>query len=58
MIEILVEPASKDKGPDPFTLLLSSLVACTLSTLRMYIIVKKCPVSKILENKISLNTTL
>jgi len=27
----------KDLGPDPYTLLLSSFVACTLATLRMYI---------------------
>jgi putative redox protein len=96
----------KDLGPDPYTLLLSSLAACTLSTLRMYIdrknwdipdisvsinmfqskgnvlmtqferqitftetitedvkerlliIAKKCPVSKILENSITINTAI
>lgn len=34
------EPAfngGKDIGPDPYTLLLSSIAACTLATLRMYI---------------------
>jgi putative redox protein len=96
----------KDLGPDPYTLLLSALAACTLSTLRMYIdrkgwdianisvsanmfqskenalmtqferqiiftetitedvkerlliIAKKCPVSKILENNITINTAI
>jgi putative redox protein len=93
-------------GPDPYTLLLSSLAICTLSTLRMYIdrkawdipsisvslnmlqsnenvlitqferqiiftekiseeikerllnITKKCPVSKILVNSITINTEI
>jgi putative redox protein len=103
------EPTSsggKDIGPDPFTLLLSSLASCTLSSLRMYIdrkkwnipelsvslnliqkdkepglttitreliipseiseeqrekliaISKKCPVSKLLENQVIIETTL
>jgi putative redox protein len=96
----------QDLGPDPYTALLSSLAACTLSTLRMYIdrkgwdipeinialnmsqendteltttisrtisfpatieedikkrlliIAEKCPISKILKNKILINTTI
>ncbi len=103
------EPLSsggQDTAPDPYTLLLSALASCTLSTLRMYIdrkewqipeifievnmyqeteadfsttiertisfneditmeqkerlllIAKKCPVSKILEHKIELKTTI
>lgn len=37
----------KDLGPDPYTLLLSSLVACTLATLRMYIEHKGLAISEI-----------
>lgn len=37
----------KDLGPDPHTLLLSSLVACTLATLRMYIDHKKLDIPEI-----------
>ena len=37
----------KDLGPDPHTLLLSSLVACTLATLRMYIDHKKLKIPEI-----------
>lgn len=108
-ILIADEPTSsggKDSGPDPYTLLLSSLASCTLSTLRMYIdrknwdipeisvslnliqkdkepglttitrelnipsdiseeqrekliaISKRCPVSKLLENQVVIETTL
>jgi len=37
----------KDQGPDPYTLLLSSLVSCTLATLRMYIDHKGLVISEI-----------
>jgi len=37
----------KDRGPDPYTLLLSSLVSCTLATLRMYIDHKGLVISEI-----------
>lgn len=37
----------KDLGPDPYTLLLSSLVGCTLATLRMYIDHKGLGISEI-----------
>lgn len=36
-----------DLGPDPYTLLLSSLVGCTLATLRMYIDHKGLSISEI-----------
>ncbi|WP_129714784.1 OsmC family protein [Pedobacter sp. SYP-B3415] len=36
-----------DLGPDPFTLLLSSLVACTLASLRMYADLKGLNIPKI-----------
>jgi len=37
----------KDLGPDPYTLLLASLVTCTLATLRMYIDHKGLPIPEI-----------
>ena len=47
------EPLSsggKDLGPDPYTLLLSYLAACTLITLRMYIDRKAWNISEITVN--------
>lgn len=40
----------KDLGPDPYTMLLSSLATCTLVTLRMYIERKGWEVPKIIVN--------
>jgi putative redox protein len=40
----------KDTGPDPFTLLLSSLASCTLITLRMYIDRKGWEIPEIVVN--------
>lgn len=37
----------EDFGPDPYTLLLSSLIACTLVTLRMYIDMKGLTIAEI-----------
>ncbi|WP_343554925.1 OsmC family protein [Sphingobacterium sp.] len=37
----------KDLGPDPYTLLISSLVSCTLATLRMYIDKKELDIQDI-----------
>ncbi|MDR2274672.1 MAG: OsmC family protein [Sphingobacterium sp.] len=37
----------KDLGPDPYTLLISSLVSCTLATLRMYIDKKELAIDEI-----------
>ena len=42
-----VTSGGKDTGPDPFTLLLSSLVSCTLATMRMYIDRKGWPIPDI-----------
>lgn len=55
----------QDLGPDPYTALLSSLAACTLSTLRMYIDRKGWDISEInialnmsQENDAELTTTI
>jgi putative redox protein len=45
-----VKSGGEDTGPDPFTLLLSSLASCTLVTLRMYIDRKGWDISSIAVN--------
>ena len=45
-----VSSGGNDTGPDPFTLLLSSLASCTLITLRMYIDRKGLDIPSILVN--------
>lgn len=45
-----VKSGGKDSGPDPYTLLLSSLATCTLVTLRMYIERKEWDVPEIVVN--------
>ncbi|NML20279.1 hypothetical protein HHL16_05315 [Pseudoflavitalea sp. G-6-1-2] len=45
-----VKSGGKDSGPDPYTLLLSSLASCTLVTLRMYIERKGLDVPRITVN--------
>lgn len=47
---VLDEPSfngGKDIGPDPFTAVLSGLIACTLTTLRMYIARKRWEITDI-----------
>lgn len=45
-----VTSGGKDSGPDPYTLLLSSLASCTLVTMRMYIDRKGWQVPEIAVN--------
>ncbi|MGV3685928.1 MAG: (4Fe-4S)-binding protein [Daejeonella sp.] len=45
-----VTSGGKDMGPDPFTLLLSSLASCTLVTMRMYIDRKGWDIPEIVVN--------
>ena len=45
-----VSSGGKDLGPDPFSLLLSSLASCTLATLRMYIDRKEWDIPEITVN--------
>ena len=52
-----VKSGGKDLGPDPHTLLFSSLAACTLVTLRMYIDRKGWAINHIAVNVNSYNET-
>jgi len=52
-----VKSGGKDLGPDPHTLLYSSLAACTLVTLRMYIDRKGWAINHIAVNVNSYNET-
>lgn len=45
-----IASGGKDTGPDPFTLLLSSLASCTLVTMRMYINRKQWSIPEIAVN--------